>query len=256
MTDGKKGGARHGLSLVLPAYNEVENLRSVTEGFLRALDRYCDRYEVLLVDDGSTDGTAELADQLAEAHDAVRALHHRPNRGYGAALRTGFQAAAMPLVGYSDSDGQFDPQEIGLLLDRIGEADIVTGYRADRQDPWMRKVFSKGFKKFIGVLFGVRVRDCDCALKVYRRRIFDEVTIDSDQFFVDAEIFAKANVLGYRVVEVPVTHRVRAGGESTVRLSHILSTLREAWYMMCHPNLPVREPAGGHAHPAGGPDAP
>jgi len=241
----KKGAGHepgHAVSAVLPAYNEQEVLRQSTEELHAALAKACERFEIIIVDDGSTDGTPRLADELAEAYDEVRVIHHRPNQGYGAALRSGFTSARLPLVFYTDSDSQFVPGEIGLLLERIGEADIVTGYRAERQDPWKRKFFSWGFKKFIGLVFGVRVRDCDCAFKLYRRKVFDEITIDSNMFFVDAEVLAKANVLGYRIDEVAVTHRPRAGGQSTVRLGHILSTLREAWHMLVHPNLPVRQP--------------
>ncbi len=243
-TSGKKskGGAGHAVSAVLPAYNEEDVLRQSVEELHAALEKRCERFEILIVDDGSTDGTPRLADELAEAQEAVRAIHHRPNQGYGAALRTGFTRARLPLVFYTDADGQFVPGEIDRLLDRIGDADIVTGYRADRQDPWQRKFFSWGFKTFIGFIFGVRVRDCDCAFKLYRRKVFDEITMDSDMFFIDAEVLAKAAVLGYRIDEVPVTHRPRAGGESTVRLGHILSTLREAWHVFREPNLPIREP--------------
>lgn len=237
-----KSQTRPSISAVLPAYNEEANIRPVTEGLRAALARHCERFEILIVDDGSTDATPALADALAAEYPEVRAIHHRPNRGYGAALRSGFTSARMPLVFYTDSDGQFVPDEIGLLTDRMDGADIVTGYRADRQDPWKRKFFSWGFKKFIGMIFGVHVRDCDCAFKLYRREVFDEITIASDQFFVDAEVLAKANALGYVIDEVPVTHLARAGGQSTVRLGHILSTLREAWHMLRHPGLPVRQP--------------
>jgi len=239
---GSKGAAGHAVSAVLPAYNEQDVLRQSVEELHAALAKACERFEIIIVDDGSTDQTPGLADALAEEYEAVRAIHHRPNKGYGAALRTGFTRAHLPLVFYTDADSQFVPGEIGRLLERIGEADIVTGYRADRQDPWQRKFFSWGFKKFISFLFGVRVRDCDCAFKLYRRKVFDEIAIDSDMFFVDAEVLAKAAVLGYRIDEVAVTHRPRAGGESTVRLGHILSTLREAWHVFREPNLPIRTP--------------
>jgi len=241
-TSGKNGkkAAGHAVSAVLPAYNEQDVLRESVEALHAALAKHCERFEILIVDDGSTDHTPRLADDLAAEQDAVRVIHHRPNRGYGAALRSGFTSASLPLVFYTDADGQLVADEIGRLLERIGEVDIVTGYRADRQDPWRRKFFSWGFKRFIGLVFGVRVRDCDCAFKLYRRKVFDEITIDSDQFFVDAEVLAKAAVLGYRIGEVAVTHRPRAGGESTVRLGHILSTLREAWHVFRHPNLPRR----------------
>jgi len=241
-TSGKKNVKGHAVSGVLPAYNEQEVLRPSVEELHAALAKACDRFEIIIVDDGSTDDTPRLADDLAAEYEAVRVIHHRPNRGYGAALRSGFTSARLPLVFYTDADGQFVAGEIGRLLARIGDADIVTGYRADRQDPWRRRFFSWGFKRFIGLVFGVRVRDCDCAFKLYRRKVFDEITIDSDRFFVDAEVLAKASVLGYRLDEVPVTHRPRAGGESTVRLGHILSTLREAWHVFREPNLPRRVP--------------
>jgi len=230
------------ISAVLPAYNEEACLRAVTESLHKVLAGLCSRFEIIIVDDGSTDSTPQLADTLAGDYAEVRVIHHRPNKGYGAALRSGFTRSQMPLVFYMDADGQFDPTEIPLLADGIGEADIVTGYRADRRDPWIRKIVSWGFRTFIGLVFGVRVRDCDCAFKLYRRKVFNEITIASDAFFVDAEVLAKANVLGYRIDEVPVTHRTRAGGESTVRLSHILSTLREAWHLLRHPGLPIRKP--------------
>ena len=231
------------ISAVLPAYNEEENIRAQTEELRAALRKHCEAFEIIIVDDGSLDSTPAIADSLDAEYPEVRVIHHKPNEGYGAALRDGFLAARMPLVFYTDSDRQFVADEIGLLIGRIGEADIVTGYRADRQDPRMRKFFSWGFKKFIGMIFGVHVRDCDCAFKLYRREIFSRFRIESKQFFVDAEVLAKANMLGCIIDETPVTHKERAGGQSTVRLGHILSTLREAWHMFRNPGISPREPA-------------
>lgn len=228
---------RRAVSAVLPAYNEADCIEVATQNLRRALAECTEEFEVILVDDGSTDKTPEIMDRLADEFDDVRVIHHKPNAGYGVSLKDGFLAARLPLVFYTDADNQFDMGEIPLLLEHINEADIVTGYRADRQDPAMRKFFSWGFKKLIGMLFGVTVRDCDCAMKLYRRRVFRYVTMESRMFFIDAEILAKANVLGYRIAEVPVTHLPRSGGESTVRLSHILTTLREAWHMMRTFNL-------------------
>jgi len=223
---------RRAISAVMPAYNEEDCIEQATEELRAALAECTEEYEVILVDDGSTDRTGEIVDALAEQHGEVRAIHHRPNAGYGVSLKDGFLTARLPLVFYTDADGQFDVREIPKLLELIDGHEIVTGYRVDRQDPRLRKFFSWGFKKLIGTVFGVYVRDCDCALKLYRRKVFQHITMESRMFFIDAEILAKANALGYRIGEVGVTHRPRSGGETTVRLGHILTTLREAWHML------------------------
>jgi glycosyltransferase involved in cell wall biosynthesis len=223
---------RRAISAVMPAYNEEACVVEATESLRAALADCTEEFEIILVDDGSTDATPRLVDDLAEKHAEVRAIHHKPNAGYGVSLKDGFLAARLPLVFYTDADNQFDPREIPKLIDLVDQHDVVTGYRADRQDPWMRKVFSWGFKKLIGTVFGVYVRDCDCAFKLYRRKVFRHITMESRMFFIDAEILAKANVLGYRIGEVPVAHRMRGAGQTTVRLSHIVTTLKEAWHMM------------------------
>ncbi|NIA22160.1 MAG: glycosyltransferase [Anaerolineaceae bacterium] len=223
---------RRAISAVLPAHNEQECIVEATEKLRDALAECSEEFEIILVDDGSTDRTPAIVDELAEKYDEVRTIHHRPKAGYGVSLKDGFLAARLPLVFYTDADNQFDPREIPRLLKLIDKHDIVTGYRIDRQDPWTRKFFSWGFKKFIGMVFGVYVRDCDCAFKLYRRKVFKHITMESRMFFIDAEVLAKANLLGYRIGEVGVTHLPRSDGESTVRLSHILSTLGEAWRMM------------------------
>jgi glycosyltransferase involved in cell wall biosynthesis len=223
---------RRAVSAVMPACNEEACIVSATENLRSALAACTEEFEIILVDDGSRDATGRLMDGLAETYPEVRVIHHRPNAGYGVSLRDGFLAARLPLVFYTDSNNQFDMSEIRLLLAKIDQAEIVTGYRARRQDPWPRKFFSWGFRKLIGVSFGVYVRDCDCAFKLYRRKVFKHITMESRMFFIDPEILAKANALGYRIEEVAVTHLPRAGGRTTVRLSHILTTLREAWHLM------------------------
>lgn len=223
---------RRAVSAVMPAYNEEACLIEATENLRSVLADCTEEHEIILVDDGSTDATGHLMDELAAKYPDVRVIHHKPNAGYGVSLRDGFLAARLPLVFYTDADNQFDMREIPLLLALIDKHDIVTGYRARRRDPWRRKFFSWGFKKLIGLAFGVRVRDCDCAFKLYRRKVFRHVTTESCMFFIDAEILAKANVLGYRIGEVAVTHLPRSSGQTTVRLSHILTTIREAWHML------------------------
>ena len=132
----------------------------------------------------------------------------------------------------SDADNQFDANELPLLIKLIDKHDIVTGYRLERKDSWRRRLLSWGFNKFVGVTFGVYARDCDCAFKLYRRKVFKHITMHSRKFFIDAEILAKANVLGYRIGEVGVTHLPRVQGRASIRVSHIFTTLAEAWQML------------------------
>jgi glycosyltransferase involved in cell wall biosynthesis len=217
------------LSAVLPAYNEEENIETATRRMIEALRSLgLTDWEVIIVDDGSVDRTAEIADRLAAEDPAhIRALHHSPNRGYAAALKTGFSNARHQLIFYTDSDNQFDVREIASLLPLIEQADIVNGFRIYRFDPLTRLVLSWGFNLLVRGIFRIKVRDIDCAFNLFRREVFDKVDIESKKFFVDAEVLAKARYYGFRMAEVGVRHYPRPAGHSTVRPSHIPSTLVE-----------------------------
>ena len=217
------------ISAVLPAYNEEENIETATTRMadvLRSLELR--DWEVIIVDDGSQDATGEIADRLAASDpDHIRVFHHKPNRGYAEALKTGFTSARSQLIFYTDSDNQFDVRELKNLLPLIEDADIVSGFRIYRFDPLTRLVLSWGFNLLVRIIFRINVRDIDCAFKLYRREVFDKVQIESKKFFVDAEVLAKAKYYGFRLAEVGVRHYPRPAGRSTVRPSHIFSTLRE-----------------------------
>jgi glycosyltransferase involved in cell wall biosynthesis len=217
------------ISAVLPAFNEEENIETATSRMvetLRSLDLR--DWEVIIVDDGSVDRTPQIADRLASEDPArVRVFHHSPNLGYAQALKTGFTNARHELIFYTDSDNQFDVREIKNLLPLIENADIVNGFRIYRFDPLTRLVLSWGFNLLVRIMFRINVRDIDCAFKLFRREVFDRVTIESKKFFVDAEVLAKAKYFGFRMVEIGVRHYPRPAGRSTVRPSHIYSTLRE-----------------------------
>jgi dolichol-phosphate mannosyltransferase len=223
---------RRAVSAVMPANNNEECIVSATENLRSALAGCTEEFEIILVDDGSRDATAQLTDELAAKYPEVRVIHHRPGAGYGASLRDGFLAARLPLVFHANPDHRFDLREIPLLLARIDQAEIVTGFRAQRCDPWKRKLLSWGFRQMAGVMFGVYVRDCDCAFKLYRRKVFKHITMESGTFFIEAEILAKANALGYRIEEVAVTHLPPSSGPASAQPSHLLTVLREAWHMM------------------------
>jgi glycosyltransferase involved in cell wall biosynthesis len=221
-------GIGRSISVVLPAYNEADNIeKQVTAvgGVLEEL-RF-DDHEILVVDDGSTDGTRAVCESLAGRVPKLRLLVHEKNQGYAKALRTGFTSARLPLVFYTDSDNQFDVKELKNFLGAIEDYDIVCGFRIYRFDPFTRLVLSWGYNLLVRVLFRIRVRDVDCAFKLFRREVFERIHIESKKFFVDTEILAKASKLGLRMTEIGVRHYPRTAGSSTVRPSHILYTLAE-----------------------------
>ncbi len=231
--DGARLSRRPRLSLVLPAFNEGPGIRQAIAEADDAMAALCADYEILIVDDGSSDDTAvAVSAELAGRH-RVRLLRHETNRGYGAALRTGFAAARFELVGFTDADCQFHLEDLGRLLPLTEEHDIATGFRLARKDPWRRRFLSGGFNLMIRALLGTRVRDCDCALKVFRREVLAELLPETDGFFVNAEMLTKAGQLGYTVAEAGVRHRPRLRGVSKVsvgQVPRVLRTLLPFWW--------------------------
>lgn len=217
--------ARWQLSLVMPALNEEAGIQAALAEAHEALAGLDYEFEILVVDDGSTDRTARMVQEVALLQPAVRLIRHERNRGYGAALRTGFDAARFPLVAFTDADGQFFLDEFDLLVPRTRRYPIVVGRRVDRQDPWKRRFFSWGYNKLTRFLLGTGVADCDCALKVFRREVLPFVRPRTDGFFVNAEMLCRANRLGIAVAEVGVRHRPRRHGDSKVSLRDIPRTL-------------------------------
>lgn len=217
---------KYRISAVFPAFNEEENIERLYQQATSALKRITDDYEIVIVNDGSRDKTREIADRLAREDPHLSVYHHPTNLGYAKALNTGFTRAKMPLIFYSDADLQFDLNEIDLLLPLMEEADIGIGYRIDRKDSRLRLFFAWGYNRLARFVFGIKVRDIDCAFKMFKKEVFDKIKIESDHFMVDTEILAKAKRLGLKIKEIGVTHLPRAGGKSTVRPAHIYYTLR------------------------------
>jgi dolichol-phosphate mannosyltransferase len=221
------------LSLVLPAFKEEAGIRQAVAEADEALAKLAAEYEILVVDDGSADATASVVAEEVARRPNVRLLRHEHNRGYGAALRTGFEASRFDLVAFTDADCQFHPDDLGRLLPLTDRVPIAAGYRQDRQDPWRRRFLSGGFNLLVRTLLGTRVRDCDCALKVFRRDALARLLPETDGFFVNAEMLARARQLGLDVAEAGVRHRPRLRGVSKVALSHIphvLATLVPFWW--------------------------
>jgi len=203
------------LSIVLPAYNEEANVERAVEQVSRVARQLGMDYEIILVNDGSADRTGEIGHELEGRIPNYRLVEHYPNRGYGGSLKAGFEAATKELIAFVPADNQFDVGEITLLLEALDGADIVSGYRAKREDHFIRKLNALGWNTLVSVLFGRLCRDIDCGFKLFRREILNHVTIESNGAMIDTEFLAGAKARGYRIAEVPVTHLPRVGGEAT-----------------------------------------
>jgi glycosyltransferase involved in cell wall biosynthesis len=240
------------LSIVLPAYNEQDNIATAVRGAVTAASGLFADYEVVVVDDGSRDATPErLAGLEREIGRRLRPLSHPANRGYGAALRTGFAAARGDLVFYTDSDNQFDLGQLGSALPLIVDCDAVLGYRQHRQDPFTRLCTSAVFNRLTCLVLGMSVRDLNCSFKLFRREAIQSLSLESDDFFIDAELVARLHRAGWRYTQLPVRHFPRTAGRSSVRASDVPRTLRSLARMRSRlrEQPRARAPAAGGARP-------
>lgn len=216
------------ISVFFPCYNEQDNVARTTERAIAVLDGLNADYEVIIVDDGSSDATGRVADEIVSRNSRVKVVHHPTNLGYGAALQSGFKAATKKLVFYTDGDGQFDMSEMPPLLPLSEKYDIVSCYRLNRQDNLMRKINAWCWTKLVCLLFGMKVRDIDCAFKLYKREIFDNIKMQSAGALIDAEILARAVRRGYTITQKGVHHYPRTAGVQTgAKLGVIIRAFKE-----------------------------
>ncbi len=216
------------VSVFFPCYNEQGNVARTVENALRVMEKLNADFEIIIVDDGSIDRTGQIADEIAGRDKRVKVVHHEHNLGYGAALRSGFAAATKELVFYTDGDGQFDMNEMPPLLPLMEQWDIVSCYRLNRRDPLIRKVNAWAWTKLVCLLFGLRIRDVDCAFKLYKREIFERIKLSSTGALIDAEILARAAGKGYRITQKGVHHYPRTAGVQTgAKLRVILRAFKE-----------------------------
>ena len=214
-----------GLSVVLPALNEEKNVEQAILSARDAAMTVADACEVIVVDDGSTDDTADRARRAG-----ARVVSHGDNRGYGAALRSGFQAAQQPWIFQMDCDNQFDPREIKKLVELAPDAQLVIGIRSDRADSWKRRAAGRAWNRLCRLTFGYLAQDIDCGFKLLNRDAVARLPLESNGACISVELCIAARAAGYRIRETPVGHYPRTTGTPTgLRPRVVLKGLRELY---------------------------
>lgn len=218
-----------GISVILPAYNEEKNLKGVVKDALNFLKTIKDSWEIIIVDDGSTDKTGKIAERLSQISPGIRVIRHGENLGYGRCLSDGFSASNLSFVFFTDSDRQFKLEALAVMwpLAKTGVVDLIVGYRIKRKDPFLRKLLSWGYNSLAGFLFDLQIKDIDCAFKIFKKEIFKKIKIESNNFFVNTEILAKARFFKFKILEIGVPHFSRKAGKSSVSFKYIPLTLKE-----------------------------
>ena len=212
--------------VVFLAFNEESNIGTLIDQTMQILPEFTDKWEIIVVDDGSADRTSEIVKEYANNNISV--IRHPSNKGYGAALKSGIISAKNDLIFFSDSDLQFDIKELSKLLQWVNEYDIVIGYRTKRQDPLYRRVNAFGWNTLVRLMFGLKVKDINCAFKIFRRNVFDKIKIDAVGAMVNTDILSQAVKYGFRIKEVPVTHYPRVKGKQTgANIKVILRAFKE-----------------------------
>ena len=208
-----------GLTAFFPAYNEEAHIATTIESARKILPRVSKKWEILIINDGSKDKTGKIADKLANSDKRIKAIHHLQNRGYGAALRSGMYGAKYEWVVFTDADGQFDFSEVSHFIETQykSNADMVIGYYKSRQVPLYRKINTFGWQFVVFLLFGLKVRDIDCAFKLFRKSVVDTIEpLESERgAFISSEFLIKSKKAGFSIKEIGITHMPRRAGSGT-----------------------------------------
>ncbi len=231
------------VSIVIPAYNEAKNLRRTVDHVSTIAESLAMEYEIILVNDGSLDQTGEIARQLEKRSPHIHLVEYKSNRGYGGALKAGYQAATKDWIAIFPADGQFDFSEIERLLAKTTQAELICGYRQHRNDPFLRLLNAWGWNHLVHLLFGYLSRDIDCGFKLFSRDVLNHVQLESNGAMIDTEFLVGAKALGYNLAEVPVTHLPRGGGKATGAKPSVI--LRAFWDLL---NFRLKSARRQHAH--------
>jgi glycosyltransferase involved in cell wall biosynthesis len=222
------------LSIFFPAYNDAGTIASLALVAHMTARKLTDDYEVIVVDDGSPDHTGELLDEMARHFSWLKVVHHGRNRGYGGALRTGFETASKDLIFYTDGDAQYDPREMAKLWEAFGpDVDFVNGYKIGRSDPLHRVVIGRVYHWFVRTAFRLRLKDVDCDFRLMRRGVFEKVALTRSSGVICVELMKKVQDHGFRIAQVPVHHYHRSYGKSQFfnfpRVARTLTDLVRLW---------------------------
>jgi glycosyltransferase involved in cell wall biosynthesis len=234
------------LSCFFPAFNEGANIGAVLDEALATLPRFAESFEVIVVDDGSSDDTAAIVREYAMRHPEVRLVSHERNLGYGEALQSGLKASRGRVVFFTDGDRQFRLEDIARLLPAFETADLVAGFRIDRSDPWYRMAVARVYHWALRAVYGIRFHDVDCAFKLIRREVLDAVLdkLESRSAFISPELLIRARLAGFRTVEVGVPHYPRVAGKAKgVTFQVVMRTLQEMRTLRAHLRRPAGTPA-------------
>jgi glycosyltransferase involved in cell wall biosynthesis len=237
-----------GLSVVFPAYNDAGTIASMVVSARLAAQKLASDYEIVVVNDGSADYTAEVLSELEAVFPELRVVHHPKNRGYGGALRTGFQTASKELIFYTDGDAQYDPREMESLFAAWGEgSDFVNGVKIGRSDPLHRAIIGRIYHWFVRLSFGLKLQDVDCDFRLFRRAIFDKVELTKESGVICVELMKKVQDHGFRIQQVPVHHYHRAYGRSQFfnfpRVARTLVDLARLWNDLVIRKVHLERPA-------------
>jgi glycosyltransferase involved in cell wall biosynthesis len=221
-----------GLSVFLPAHNEEGNIERVVRGFCAEVQTIADDYEVIIVDDGSRDGTGAIADRMSRTDPHIKVVHHQVNRGYGGAVISGISASTQPYVVLCDGDGQFNPAELKRLTAQLEDYDVIVGRRLRRADHFIRRINGKAWTLLIRLLFGIRISDMDCGFKLFRRRFLENLELRARGAMITTDLMVRLAARGARICEVNVSHLPRLAGEQSGNsLKVVLRAFKELFFL-------------------------